>query len=154
LLIAIVTLVSCSRPEALEIVQVGLFDTTTEEWEANSEFPGGGSQIVGSFTLSESPTHVPPTLGTTFGVAYEFTGPPHSCAEVVEEIRPPAPGIQDPSGRTFTEVTEVVELVPGDQRFAAYTFHEPWELVSGTWLFRLTCSNGASSQVEFTVGLR
>lgn len=123
----------------IEIVASGTYEIKVETSTPDVNVVGGHTDIVSAWKRISPGQTFRAQLCLTFGLEYQIAGSPNGAMMPLRMVtRFPPPGLRDPEtgdAKLHQEV-RILKTI-GTRHFRAYTIHESWEMVPGTWSFEI-----------------
>jgi Domain of unknown function (DUF3859) len=141
------------RVDSIDVVSKGIYDVQTGEETPDASAPTGEIAAPVTFKNIESTDEIPARVGVEFGAEYRVVGAPEGAKVPLElVITYPAPGLADPEEAEPVRTTRFTrEKTIGEVTYVGYGFENDWELVPGTWTFRIFYDNRKLLEESFTV---
>lgn len=135
----------------LKVVQFGIYTRTARRVVSDPAAPTGQVFLDGKAVLKKQTATIPAELGGHFGIGF-------SAAEDINEPIPLTviyrfPAMIDPdTGKTITQFSANIKTIPTEPiSYMLWDFTEPWELVSGEWIFQVYRGREKLIEQKFTV---
>jgi hypothetical protein len=141
------------RVDRIDVVSKGIYRVQTGEQTADTAAPTGEIAAPVEFENIDKTSDIAASIGLEFGVEYRVVGAPEA-AEVELElvITYPAPGLTDPRESEPIRATRFNRQKKiGEVTYVGYGFENDWEMVPGTWTFRIWYDNRKLLEESFTV---
>ena len=141
------------RVDGIEVVGKGIYRVKTGEQTPDAAAPTGEIAAPITHEKMDETSKITGSIGLEFGVEYRVVGAPEA-AEVDLElvITYPPPGLADPSEAEPIRATRFNRQKKiGEVAYVGYGFENDWEMVPGTWTFRILYDNRKLLEESFTV---
>lgn len=96
------------------------------------------ADIVRGVDFLVNTREIPARQGTKFGFQYLLDSTPiGQHISITSIIRFPEPGLKTPDGRIYQQSVEHKRVRIGHPSLHGYGFDEPWEMMTGEWVFEI-----------------
>ena len=127
------------RVESINVVEYGIYTTTTESERAAKDTPGGAIKSTTNIRHALTTRDIPAQLGLEFGFRFDVIGTPTGARVPVHVVAIfPAPGLYDTASKQRFPKAEYDRIdAIGRGGYLSYTFEQDWEQIPGVWTFQL-----------------
>jgi hypothetical protein len=138
--------------ERIDIFDAGIYCAETVQKVLDPSAPGGQRNVVTNVRLLKRTNTIPAQIGTRFGMRYILVGSPKDAfVDLRLMTRLPAPGLQEPSGRTMRANEYAYAAAIGVNGYREYHIEYDWEILPGDWVFELWVGNRKHAEQAFTL---
>jgi len=153
-LISVVIFSGCSSVKVVDgSVVPGIYEMNQVQSISSKDHVAGHYHIGDHWDLKTETRKVPLIKGIEFGIKYELQIK-QEYVDVRQVVKYPSVGLKNPeTGKTLYSSYIIQRLSPGGHTgLSTYKLNEPWEMVSGEWIFEIIVNNETLIKETVVVG--